>query len=77
MLATFHSLLISFLSLTLSMVTHNYSGGFRTARLPGQAAHAVRAVGLWVEKNPVPPPNRQALDWSVVFTVGGQYSGKQ
>ena len=28
-------------------------------------------VGLWVEKNPVPPPNRQALDWSVVFTVGG------
>ena len=22
-------------------------------------------------ENPVPPPNRQALDWSVVFTVGG------
>ena len=27
-------------------------------------------VSLWVEKNPVPPPNRWALDWSVVLTVG-------
>jgi len=38
------------------------SGGFRAARLPGQATRAARAVGLWVEKNPVPPPNRRALD---------------
>ena len=35
------------------------SGGFRAARLPGQATCAARAVGLWVEKYPVPPPNRQ------------------
>ena len=27
------------------------------------------AVGLWVEKNLVPPPNRRALNWSVVLTV--------
>ena len=47
------------------------SGSFRTARLPGQATHAARAVGLWVEKNPAPPPNRQALEWSVVLTVRG------
>ena len=45
------------------------SGSFKAAKLPGQATCAVRAVGLWVEKNPVPPPNRQALDWSVVLTV--------
>jgi len=40
---------------------------------------------MWVEKNPVPPANRQALDWSVVLTVGWlcpivpsrQYSVKQ
>ena len=38
------------------------SGGFRAARLPGQATRAARAVGLWVEKNPVPPPNGRALD---------------
>ena len=42
----------------------------RAARLPGQATCAARVVCLWVEKNPVPPPNRQALDWSVVLTVG-------
>ena len=32
------------------------SGGFRAARLPGQATRAARVVCLWVEKNPVPPP---------------------
>ena len=48
-----------------------YSGGFRVAKLPWQVTHAARMVGLWVEKNPVPPPNHQALDWSVAFTVGG------
>ena len=47
------------------------SGGFRAARLPGQATRAARAVGLWVEKYPVPPPNRQLLDWSVVLTNDG------
>ena len=46
------------------------SGGFRAARLPGQATCAARAGSLWVEKNPVLPPNRRALDWSVVLTVG-------
>ena len=45
------------------------SGGFRAARLPGQATCAAHTVSLWVE-NPLPPPNRQALDWSVVLTVG-------
>ena len=30
----------------------------------------VRVVSLRVEKNPVPPPNCRALDWSVVLTVG-------
>ena len=45
------------------------SGGFRAARLPGQATCTARMVSLWVE-NPFPPPNRQALDWSVVLTVG-------
>ena len=35
------------------------NGGFRAARLPGQATCAGRAVGLWVEKYPVPPPNHQ------------------
>ena len=63
-----------------------YSGGFRAAKLPWQETHAVRMVGLWVEKNLVPPPNHRALEWSVVFTVGGLcpivpqdniYSGKQ
>ena len=29
----------------------------------------VRVVSLWVEKNLVPPPNRQALDWSVILAV--------
>ena len=58
------------------------SGGFRAARLPRQATLAARAVNLWVEKNPVPPPNCRASDWSVVLTVGRlcptrQYSGKQ
>jgi len=43
------------------------SGGFRAARLPGQATRAARAVGLWVEKNPAPPLNRLALD---CLTVG-------
>ena len=52
-------------------MTEGHSGGFRAARLPGQATRAVHAVSLWVEKNPVHPPNRQALDWSVVLTVGG------
>ena len=47
------------------------SGGFKAARLPGQATCMVRTVGLWVKKNPVPPPNHRALDWSVVLTVGG------
>ena len=47
------------------------SGGFRAAGLPRQATRMARAVGLWVEKNPVPPSNRRALDWSVVLTVGG------
>ena len=60
------------------------SGGFRAARLPGQATRAARAVSLWVEKNPVPPPNR--WDWLVVLTVGRlcpiipqdtNYSGKR
>ena len=46
------------------------SGGFRAARLPGQATHTAHAVNLWVEKNLVPPPIRRALDWSVVLTVG-------
>ena len=45
------------------------SGGLRATRLPGQVTHAVRAVSLWVEKIPVPPPNCRALDWSVVLTV--------
>ena len=46
------------------------SGGFRAARLPEQTIRAARVVSLWVEKNPVHPPNRRALDWSVVLTVG-------
>ena len=46
---------------------HVVSGGFRAARLPGQATRAARVVGLWVEKNPAPPPNRRALD---CLTVG-------
>ena len=41
----------------------------RSPRLPGQATRAARAVNLWVEKNPVPPPNRRALDCSVVLAV--------
>ena len=45
-------------------------GGFRVARLPGQVTCVARMVGLWAEKNLDPPPNCQALDWSVVFTVG-------
>ena len=44
-------------------------GGFRVARLPGQATCVAHAIRLWVEKNPVPPPNRRALDWSVVLIV--------
>lgn len=32
--------------------------------LPKQATRAARTVSLWVEKSPVPPPSRQALDWS-------------
>ena len=36
----------------------------------GQATCTACAVSLWVEKNPVPPPNRRALDCSVVLTVG-------
>jgi len=50
---------------------YSTSGGFRAARLPRQATCAAHAVGLWVEKNPAPPPNRQALEWSDVLTVGG------
>ena len=51
-------------------ISHNiFSGGFRAARLPREATRAARAVSLWVEKNPVPPPNSRALDWSVVLTV--------
>ena len=38
---------------------------------PGQVTSAARTVSLWVEKNPVPTPNRLALDWSVVLIVGG------
>ena len=38
------------------------SGSFRAARLPRQATRAVRAVGLWVEINPVPPSNCRVLD---------------
>ena len=34
---------------------------------PGRPRHARRALGLWVEKNPAPPPNRRALD---CLTVG-------
>ena len=49
------------------------SGGFRAARLPGQATCAARVVSLWVEKNPVPLANHQALDRSVVLTVGWLY----
>ena len=45
------------------------SGGFRAARLPRQVTCAVGAVSSWVEKNSLPPPNRRALDWSVVLTV--------
>ena len=56
------------------------SGGFGAAGLPGQATRTARAVNLWVEKNPVPPPNRRALDCSVVLAVRSsaarQYSGK-
>ena len=47
------------------------SGSFRVARLPGHSTCAARAVSSWVEKNPVLPPNRRALDWSAVLTVGG------
>ena len=34
------------------------------SELPGYPGrrHARRALGLWVEKNPAPPPNRRALD---------------
>ena len=43
------------------------------SELPGylgrQATCAACTVSLWVE-NPFPPSNRQALDWSVVLTVG-------
>ena len=42
----------------------------RAARLPGQATCAACVVCLWVEKNQVPPPNRRALDWSVVLLWG-------
>ena len=35
------------------------SGSFRAARLPGQATRAACAESLWVEKNPVPFPNRR------------------
>ena len=38
--------------------------------IPGQATPAAHMVSFWVEKNPVPSPNRRALDWSVVLTVG-------
>ena len=47
-----------------------YSGGFRAARLPGQATPAARVVSSWVEKILVPPLNCRALDWSVVLTIG-------
>ena len=58
----------------LNPIIHNYmtiirlnpisvasSGSFRVAKLPGQVTCAARAIGLWVEKNLVPPPNRRAL----------------
>ena len=37
--------------------SYRFSGGFRAARLPRQST---RAIGLWVEKNPIPPPNQIA-----------------
>ena len=42
------------------------------SELPGYLGRRQKqcAISLWVEKNPVPPPNHPALDWSVVFTVG-------
>ena len=42
------------------------SGGFRAARLPGQATHATRAVSLAIGGEKSGPPNRRPLDWSVV-----------
>ena len=61
------------------------SGGFRVARLPGQATRAAHTVGLWVEKNPIPPPNRRALDCLLSLLLEDSapssrktiYSGKQ
>ena len=56
---------------TIRIYNHPTSGGFRAARLPGQATRAARAVHSWVEKNSVPHLiNCRALDWSVVFTIG-------
>ena len=52
------------------LLTHT-SGSFRAARLPGQATCAARAVSFWVEKNPVPPPNRRALDWLLSLLSDG------
>ena len=51
------------------LVFFHISGGFRAARLSRQATCAVCALSLWVEKDPVPPTSRRALDWSVVLTV--------
>ena len=52
-----------------------FSGGFRVAGLPGQVTRAgdmrsTRSRLMGGEK-PGPSPNHRALDWSVVFTVGG------
>ena len=48
----------------LSMVCPTPSGSFWAARLSGQATHAACAVSLWVEKNPVLPPNCRAMPGS-------------
>ena len=48
-----------------------YSGGFRVAGLPGQVTHAVRAVGLWVEKIRSLPLTVKFFGLVIVFTVGG------
>ena len=65
------SLLVLYdLAIVYSVESMRLSGGFRAARLPRQATRTARVVSLWVEKCPVHPPNRRALDWSVVLTVG-------
>ena len=55
---------------------------FQSCRLPGQATRVGRAVSLWVEKNPVPPPNHRLVCCPYYRTAlphrpTRQYSGKQ